>query len=72
MLAQVMEAEVASFIDNHTDQVDENGDRKVVRNGHKPTRELTTGISTGDGPYLLSPISYRFQNAPILCSLARL
>ena len=44
MLAQAMEAEVALFIDKHADQVDENGHRKVVRNGHMPARELVTGI----------------------------
>jgi putative transposase len=44
MLAQAMEAEVALFIENHADKVDENGHRKVVRNGHMPARELVTGI----------------------------
>ena len=44
MLAQAMEAEVAEFIQRHTDKVDENGHRKVVRNGHMPARELITGI----------------------------
>ena len=44
MLAQAMEAEVASFIEQHADKVDENGHRKVVRNGHLPARELITGI----------------------------
>ena len=33
MLAQAMEAEVALFIDKHADKIDENGHRKVVRNG---------------------------------------
>ena len=40
MLAQAMEAEVALFIDKHADKVDEDGRRKVVRNGHMPGREL--------------------------------
>ena len=44
MLAQAMEAEVAEFIQRHTDKVAENGHRKVVRNGHLPARELITGI----------------------------
>ena len=44
MLAQAMEAEVALFIDKHADKIDENGHRKVVRNGHMPARELVTGI----------------------------
>ena len=44
MLAQAMEAEVAEFVQRHADKVDENGHRKVVRNGHMPARELITGI----------------------------
>lgn len=44
MLAQAMEAEVALFIDKHADKVDEDGRRKVVRNGHMRGRELITGI----------------------------
>ena len=44
MLAQAMEAEVAEFIQQHADKVDQNGHRKVVRNGHQPARELITGI----------------------------
>ena len=44
MLAQAMEAEVAEFIQRHAGKVDENGHRKVVRNGHMPARELITGI----------------------------
>ena len=44
MLAQAMEAEVAAFVENHADKVDERGHRMVVRNGHMPQRELVTGI----------------------------
>ena len=44
MLAQAMEAEVAAFVENHADKVDERGHRVVVRNGHMPQRELVTGI----------------------------
>ena len=35
---------MALLIGNHADKVDENGHRKVVRNGHMPARELVTGI----------------------------
>ena len=34
MLAAALEAEVAAYIDAHTDQLDEHGRRLVVRNGH--------------------------------------
>ena len=44
MLAQALEAEVAEFLDKHADKRDGNGHRMVVRNGHKPERELITGI----------------------------
>ncbi len=44
MLAEAMEAEVAEFVAQHADKRDENGHRVVVRNGHMPARELTTGI----------------------------
>ena len=44
MLAEAMEAEVAEFVAQDADKRDENGHRVVVRNGHMPARELTTGI----------------------------
>ena len=44
MLAQEMEAEVAEFLAQDADKRDENGHRRVVRNGHMPARELITGI----------------------------
>jgi putative transposase len=42
MLAAALQAEVAAYIDVHRDQVDENGHRLVVRNGHHAEREVTT------------------------------
>ncbi len=44
LLAQAVEAEVASWIENHKQLVDENGHRMIVRNGHMPTRSLVTGV----------------------------
>ena len=44
MLADAMEAEVAEFLESHSEKTDENGRRIVVRNGHMPERELITGI----------------------------
>jgi len=42
MLATALQAEVAAYIDAHADQVDEEGHRLVVRNGHHQAREVTT------------------------------
>jgi len=43
MLQTAIEAEVAEYIEAHRGQVDEDGRRRVVRNGHLPTRELQSG-----------------------------
>lgn len=42
MLAAALEAEVAAYIDAHTEQLDENGHRMVVRNGHQAERQVAT------------------------------
>ncbi|WP_406036440.1 IS256 family transposase [Micromonospora sp. NBC_00898] len=42
MLAAALEAEVAAYIAAHADQVDEQGRRLVVRNGHARPREVLT------------------------------
>jgi len=42
MLAAALEAEVAAYIDAHTDQLDEHGHRLVVRNGHAVPRQVLT------------------------------
>ncbi len=42
MLAAALQAEVASYIDAHAEQVDEDGRRLVVRNGHHQAREVAT------------------------------
>ena len=42
MLTAALAAEVATFVDAHADQVDENGHRLVVRNGSHQTREIVT------------------------------
>jgi transposase-like protein len=44
LLAEAVEAEVAAYIEEHQHDVDERGKRLVVRNGHKPEREILTGI----------------------------
>ena len=43
MLAAALQAEVASYIEPHADQVDVDGRRLVVRNGYHGEREVTTG-----------------------------
>jgi len=42
MLAAALEAEVAAYVDAHTDSLDERGRRLVVRNGHAVPRSVTT------------------------------
>jgi len=44
LLAQAVQAEVAEYIDARAHLTDESGRRRVVRNGHLPTREIVTGV----------------------------
>lgn len=44
MLLKAIEAEVAGYIDQHSELRDEAGHRLVVRNGHLPEREILTGL----------------------------
>jgi putative transposase len=44
LLARAIEAEVAAFLANHADLVDEAGRRRLVRNGFLPERTIQTGI----------------------------
>ena len=44
LLAQAVEVEVASFVDEHAAQLTEDGRRRLVRHGHLPAREIMTGI----------------------------
>ena len=44
LLAQAIEAEVATFLASHADLVDEGGRRRLVRNGFLPERTIQTGI----------------------------
>jgi hypothetical protein len=43
MLAAALEVEVAAYIDAHAHELDEQGRRLVVRNGHAQPRQLVTG-----------------------------
>jgi len=42
MLAAALQAEVAGYVEDHAGQLDENGRRLVVRNGHHQPREGAT------------------------------
>lgn len=44
MLQAAIHSEVADYIAKHSDLVDGNGHRLVVRNGHHPERSIQTGI----------------------------
>ena len=44
LLAQAIEAEVATFLASHADLVDKAGRRRLVRNGFLPERTIQTGI----------------------------
>ena len=44
LLAQAVEAEVATLLERHSDHVTNDGRRRLVRHGHLPEREIMTGI----------------------------
>ena len=44
MLTAAIEREVADYIEDRKNIVDESGRRLVVRNGHLPEREILTGL----------------------------
>ncbi len=44
MLSQAIAAEVEAFLATHAERVDEQGRRRLVRNGHAPERQIQTGI----------------------------
>jgi len=46
LLADAIEDEVSAYIEAHQHNVDEKGKRLVVRNGHKPERQILTGIGS--------------------------
>jgi len=46
MLQQAIEAEVADYLHQHRDQLDEQGRRLVVGNGHLPARQIQTGLGS--------------------------
>src|SRR4029453_15373360 len=49
MLAAALEAGVAAYIAAHADQLDEEGHRLVVRNGHAVPRQVVTSAGAVQG-----------------------
>ena len=44
LLAQAVEAEVATLLSLHAGKLSEDGRQRLVRHGHLPAREIMTGI----------------------------
>ena len=44
LLAQAIEAEVATLLSRYADESTDDGHRRLVRHGHLPEREIMTGI----------------------------
>ena len=44
LLAQAVEAEVASLLNRYADETTDDGRQRLVRHGHLPEREIVTGI----------------------------
>src|SRR4051794_41980591 len=49
MLMQAIEAEVEAFLAGHAGLSDQQGRRRLVRNGHAPERQIQTGIGPLEG-----------------------
>ena len=73
MLMQAIQAEVDVFVEGHADLVDDQGRKRIVRNGHAPERQIQTGIAieqrprvrdrAGDAP----PIRFTSAVLPACC-----
>jgi putative transposase len=44
LLAQAVEAEVATLLSRYADETTDDGRKRLVRHGHLPEREIMTGI----------------------------
>ena len=44
LLAQALEIEITSFLTQYTDLIDDQGRKRITRNGYLPEREIQTGI----------------------------
>ena len=64
LIAQAVEAELATFLDAHATETDAIGHRRLVRHGHLPEREIQTGI--GAVPVKVSRVRDRApEGAPL-------
>jgi putative transposase len=80
MLTQAVEAEVEAFLAAHADLTDDQGRRRLVRDGHAPERPIQTGIGPlavsrprvrdrgGDGP---GPVRFTSAVLPLYRRRAR-
>jgi transposase-like protein len=74
LLAEALEAEIESFLSQYADLRDEQGRKRVTRNGHLPERNLQTGIGPvpvkvprardRQSEHELGPISFRSTLIP--------
>ena len=49
LLAEAVQAEVGSFLEQYQELQDERGHQRVLRNGYLPTREIQTGLRGHQG-----------------------
>jgi hypothetical protein len=57
MLAVALQAEVSACVDAHTEEVDENGHRLVLRNGHHNESPIRAWYTTRGAQIVSSPLS---------------
>ena len=50
MLVKAVEAEVTAYIETHQHEVDQDGRRLVVRNGHARERTIVSGVGQSEDP----------------------
>ena len=48
MLAKAIQSKVAAYVDEHANELDENGHRLVTRNGHQKSRKIASGVGMID------------------------
>src|SRR5258708_8002813 len=58
LLAQAVEAEVATLLSRYADETTDDGRQRLVRHGHLPEREIRTGIGPvpGRSPRVRHPV----------------
>ena len=56
LIQQAVEAELSALLEAHSEDYIEDGRARLVRHGHLPEREVTTGIGTVSVMRLTSPL----------------